>query len=616
MGISDLKLKMLPISIMMGEIYFVGYNNRVVMPVPRFPWRPLILALIVALIARLILLASGAVSFHADEAIVGLMARHILQGERPTFFYGQAYMGSLDAWLVALGFRLLGDSVSTIRVVQSVLYLLVVAAGYLLAWRLSERTAVAVVAGFVLAIPPVNTALYTTATLGGYNETLLFGTLILLLAYEVTHDHTRSYWRWALLGLCAGLGWWTNGLIVVFALPATLLILYTLLKSHLSRPDKSNSSSSSLITHHSSLSSKSSVLSPQSFLVGIILAFAAFALGSTPWWVFDITHNGAAMATFLSARQTGEFAGIGLPDVPPLQRAIGLLFIGLPALIGLRFPWSSDYFLLPLGIPVVLVYGIALVRLLRGHNPLKPEARGLVMGMLGLFGIIFVASSFGADPTGRYLLPLLLPLGIVLGAFVISFQLPVNSEQNPMEVGTRYISSLRRYILFAVVVLVLAYHAAGQIAAMTRPPGFTTQFDLVSHIPNDQDTNLIAFLDERRLYNGYTNYWVAFRLAFLTGERMQYSAALPYKTSLDYNPADNRYPPYAEATANAERIAIITTNLPELDARLMARFEAEGLTYREQIIGVFHVYYDFAPPSPRPPFLEQKNVNFRAGLIG
>jgi hypothetical protein len=35
--------------------------------------------------------------FNSDEAIVGLMARHMLQGERPLFFYGQAYLGSLDA---------------------------------------------------------------------------------------------------------------------------------------------------------------------------------------------------------------------------------------------------------------------------------------------------------------------------------------------------------------------------------------------------------------------------------------------------------------------------------------------------------------------------------------
>lgn len=566
------------------------------MPDQRFPWRTLLIILTVALAARLILLVSNSVSFHADEAVVGLMARHILAGERPTFFYGQAYMGSLDAWLIALGFRLLGDSVLTIRLVQSVLYLLVVASGFVLAWRLSERKIIATVAGLVLAVPPVNSALYTTATLGGYNETLLFGTLILLLAYEVTHDHSRSRWRWGLLGLCAGLGWWTNGLIAVYALPAALLILYAFLKSHFSNRPKPNASD---VSPDSVLSTQYSVLfSAQSFFCGLAIALLGFFIGSAPWWIFDFSHDHAALATFLTNRQTGEFAGIGLPYVPPPQRAVGLVFIGLPALVGMRFPWSSEYFLAPVGILVMLVYGIAIFRLLRGHNPLKPEARGLVLGMLGLFCIVFVASTFGADPTGRYFLPLLLPLGIMLAALVESLQ---------PTVGTQHVVSvlpLQKYLPYILVALVLVYQAIGQFAAMTTPPGLTTQFDLASHIPNEYDADLIAFLDENGLYNGYTNYWVAFRLAYLSGERMQYSAALPYKTNLDYNPADNRYPPYDQATQVAERIAVITTNLPELDMRLLARWQMLGITYREQIIGVYHIYYDFAPSPPRPPLFE------------
>ncbi len=54
---------------------------------------------------------------------MALMARHILQGEHPIFFYGQAYMGSLDAYLVAAGFALLGQQVWVIRLVQVLLYL-------------------------------------------------------------------------------------------------------------------------------------------------------------------------------------------------------------------------------------------------------------------------------------------------------------------------------------------------------------------------------------------------------------------------------------------------------------------------------------------------------------
>ncbi len=558
----------------------------------------------VALVARALLLASNAVSFHSDEAIVGLMARHILQGERPTFFYGQAYMGSLDAWLVAAGFVLLGESVLTIRVAQSALYLLVVATGFLVAWRLSERATVALVAGLFLAIPSVDVALYTTATLGGYNEVMLLGHLILLFGYEVTHEHPRSRWRWAALGACGGLGWWANGLIVMYALPVVLLILVTSPRSIVRLPGAHRGAPLQPFT--SQIVLWRGVWGKGKY---IIVALLFFILFSAPWWVFDFTHNHAALSTLLTNRQTGEFEGIGIPYVPPSQRALGLVFIGLPTLLGLKFPWEASYFLLPLGGVVLLIHAVAIIRLLRGYNPLKPDARGLVLGMMALFCVIFVASTFGADPTGRYLVALALLFGVVLGTLVVAppEAKAIRLEEKPASPlkGLEKTPCTGRYgfwsslWLAALPLVVLAYHALGQFAAAASATGLTTQFDLVSHLPNDHDADLIAFLDAQGIKHGYTNYWVAFRLAFLSGERMQFSAALPYKHDLSYNAADNRYPPYVEATERAEHIAYITSNLPELDARLEADWAALGITYEEARVGVFHAYYGFAPVMPR-----------------
>ncbi len=531
----------------------------------RFPWRSFGLLMLIALLARGLLLASGTVSFHSDEAVVGLMSRHILQGERPVFFYGQAYMGSLDAWLVAAGFRLLGDSVLTIRIVQSVLYLLVVATGFVLAWRLSRQTLIALVAGLLLAVPAVNTTLYTTATLGGYNETLLLGNLLLLFSYAVTHDYTRSWWRWLLLGLCAGLGWWTNGLIIVYILPTALLILYALIWKR--------------------------SLPLLSALPYILLALIAFFVGSAPWWVFDFTHDHAALGTFIRSRQVGEFEGIGIPYVPPSQRALGLVFIGFPALLGLRFPWEAAYFLPLIGLPLLVIYILAIFRLLRVPNPLQPDARGLILGMIGLFCLIFVASTFGADPTGRYFLPLVLPLGIVLGTLVAG----ITAALAERPVWMRWVAPI------VLVGMVIVYHALGQISAANSPTGFTTQFDPVSHLSNEDDAELIDFLEAHNLNHGYTNYWVVFRLAFLSSENLQYSAALPYKTDLSYNAADNRYAPYMEHTTAAERVAYITSNLPALDAQLADYFAEGDYAYTTEQIGPFTIYYDFAPEHPQPP---------------
>ncbi len=152
--------------------------------------------LVAATALRIWLLATGSVTFNADEAVVALMARHILRGETPAFFYGQSYMGSLDAYLVAGGFALLGESVTTVRVVQSLLFALIMVVTYALALRLADPIG-ASAAAWLMAVPPVVVSLYTTATLGGYNEVLLLGTLCLLLGHYVAHEHRDRLWMWA-----------------------------------------------------------------------------------------------------------------------------------------------------------------------------------------------------------------------------------------------------------------------------------------------------------------------------------------------------------------------------------------------------------------------------------
>jgi len=516
-------------------------------------WLGLAAVLAVALAGRLLLLASGAVSFHSDEAVVALMARHILQGERPVFFYGQAYMGSLDPWLVAAGFALAGESVQTIRIVQSALYLGVVGATYGAAWVLSGRVRVAVVAGLTLAVPNVLAAVYTTATLGGYNETLLLGALIVLIGFPITRGST-GLWRWALTGLLAGLGWWTNALIVVYLLPLGLLLLVRLWRARSDGPR---------------------------LLLGPALALAGFALGSAPWWLFAFEHDLAPLRFLLGDR--GEFASAESAQ-PFGVRVLGLAAFGLPAVLGLRFPWSPDWFLPLISVMVLLVYSAALVRLVRrGRAVLRPGGRSFLLLMVGGFLAVFLSSRFSNDPTGRYFLPLTLPLGVALGTFSMSLR-------------NRWLGAL-------LVGLVLAFHATGVMVAVRGPVGMTTQFALNTHIESASDPALNAFLQAHDLKAGYTTHWIAFRLAFLSGETLQFSAALPYKVDLSYSPLDERYPPY-RAAADAAPPVFLTANTPALDAELERIFARAGVTYVFESIGPYRVYYGFDRPEavPRPPF--------------
>ncbi|KPL09372.1 hypothetical protein AMJ85_06710, partial [candidate division BRC1 bacterium SM23_51] len=77
---------------------------------------------------------------HTEEAIQGLMARHIRGGEVQLFTYGLSYLGTLQAHWIALCFVLFGSSVAVLKWAAGVESLLLVAANYLLAREVARRT--------------------------------------------------------------------------------------------------------------------------------------------------------------------------------------------------------------------------------------------------------------------------------------------------------------------------------------------------------------------------------------------------------------------------------------------------------------------------------------------
>ncbi|WP_229791565.1 DUF423 domain-containing protein [Micromonospora fulviviridis] len=109
---------------------------------PRTPRRtrlPALLALLVGLAGvgyRLALLLADAPPTNSDEATMGLAALHIARGDGfPVWFYGQAYMGTLEAYLAAPLVALAGPSVLVLRLPTLALYALFLA----LSWRLTRR---------------------------------------------------------------------------------------------------------------------------------------------------------------------------------------------------------------------------------------------------------------------------------------------------------------------------------------------------------------------------------------------------------------------------------------------------------------------------------------------
>ncbi len=150
----------------------------------------------------------------------------------------------------------------------------------------------------------------------------------------------------------------------------------------------------------------------------------------------------------------------------------------------------------------------------------------------------------------------------------------------------------RPLIAYSLLIGVLVFNLSGTLQAARRnPPGLTTQFDAITWIDHTYDQELIHFLLEQGISSGYSNYWVAYPLAFLSQEELIFLPMLPYHPDFRYTPRDNRYQPYEGVVAESSRVAYITTNHPALDEALEQAFRSHHLAYQDTWIGDYHIFY-------------------------
>src|SRR5215831_8693981 len=136
---------------------------------------------LVGLALRLAVIASPLGEIDGDEAVVGLMARHIaFLGERPVFYYGQPYLGSLEAFSAAPLFKIFDSSTFVLKLVPTTYSLGFVVLSAVLARRLFG-TGPALATAAYLAIPPSMWAVWSTKARGGYAELLFLGEALLLI---------------------------------------------------------------------------------------------------------------------------------------------------------------------------------------------------------------------------------------------------------------------------------------------------------------------------------------------------------------------------------------------------------------------------------------------------
>jgi len=424
-----------------------------------------------ALTARVIPLLTA--ELWRDEAVVGIMSLRVLAGEFPVFFFGQNFMGALEAYLSAVLILCFGPRAWVLELLPVILSLLFLYQLWRTGLNIFEEPVVRY-ALILLAIPPLFLLKWSHEARSHYPLTLVFGTLMVFIACRLIYENRAPLprsWNFFFLGLVAGLGWWTNYLLVTFLLPVLFFLWIKDKKMIWQRP--------------------------------FLLLLAGFLAGSLPLHLYQFRHPGP---------------GLGLLTLLSFPEPRGLIkdFFAnvLPILWGFRPPLTSDAGKL-IGYGLMLgLNGLALVYwLVRRRGAVGDLFRlriGRTNGSELIFLILVVTVAVNlltvfnrrlSDNDQKYFLPLYVGLPLFLAFFL-------------KELKERW-----RPVAFLFLSLVVGFNLWGNLKqggwAILDPPEY-----LEYRQKRKADTRLIRELADRGIRTLYADDHLANRLTFLSGEKI------------------------------------------------------------------------------------------------
>ncbi len=505
-----------------------------------------------AVILRVILAANHWPPTDSDEGTMGLEAMHIaFRGAHPIFLYGQNYMGVIEAYVGAAFFRLFGVSLFTLRLGMIFLFALFLVSLYLLASLLYTKR-LALVALAVLSVGAVNIILPQLRAVGGALETLLFGTLSLLLTTwlaltagpgQQKRLRARRLLAYSGWGLVVGLGLWSHLLVAPFVLAGGLILLLFCRREW------------------------------RTWAIPCILV--GFLIGGFPLIYYNLTAP-LSQNSLVVALTVGSASNTGVPlsHVPFIEHIVGTFLYSLPIASGfspvcnlqdlpmfgptssttalcsiVQGGWSLGY--MALLVITVAMSAVPLWKVRRSRQaagvvlPTDADAqetyrttvihvvRLMLVGCAILTILLFVASPLSAEKpwSTRYLIGLLIALPAVIwplwrgiGSGVLA------SKRDRFWLACRY----------ALILLVGFVYLAGMVGVAQAVPSAQTTYQ--------QDQQLVHDLEQRGIVRFYSDYWTCDRLSFLSQEQIICSVV-----DINLHPGLNRYTPYMAIVAAAPR---------------------------------------------------------------
>lgn len=499
----------------------------------RHPRIPLALALIAGVLARLLLVARSNALIDGDEAMVGIQAEHILRGEFPTYYYGQAYMGSLETYLIAALFRLFDPSPWAMRAVPIMLSLLLVYLTWRLAHALLPRDSratplLAGLAALFAAVPPLYDAVTELRTWGGQIEVYIISLALLLATVELAQrlrdgaGMTELARRWAIWGFLAGLGIWVNPLIA-YALIAAILWL--------ALPFARRAFPGLLARIRRRSGDESAPTVQPAGAVPILAMIPGLLVGGLPAWLYALQHNAANLLVYVSQPTASAAASEAASQGRlALGAAITAHYAGCiaPQVLNGMMPAEPLLYWLPvrllLLVPPLAGIVCAIWLLRRGHDAAGWHIRA---GLPLLFGATITAvfclgtSAWAAsknceyDLAGRYAVPLVLIEPFLLLAL---FALPAAWASARRRLLRRDASPSRRVLARGWRIALLALLLGGALQFGTyvvSDAQAAFQSPLYRSISQNQ-TDLFDYLQAHHIRYAWCNHWIGNIVTFRT----------------------------------------------------------------------------------------------------
>lgn len=440
--------------------------------------------LVVIAIAWVLVIARSAVFlfyqasfFDSDQAIVGLMAKHLVEGRAfPLFYYGQTYLLGVDAWIAAPFFLVAGASVGALHasVIFTNLVIVTVLVVSLERWC-ALRPIDALVASLFFAFAPP----FTSASLieAGAN----IGPFLWVLLLWVARD--RPIWFGGILAIGV-----LNREFTIYAVPALLAV--QLIQGTLFRSDR----------------------------IRIWLLAGAVFIG-----VWQGVESLKPMADLMGPGTRGELLhGSTGSEVNNIRdrlsivpselagRARTMAANYLPRQVGARYvsTWIAtqgrDWMLWPLGLGLIAAC-LRAVQLARAPTPIGEPARSAAFGWY-LLGV-------GAAAAFAYVLTRPASTGIVDRYLLLTIYAPIGIVAAFLALERR---AVLRHAMVALVLMWGVFSAVDHTRLAARYWGGQER---------DEVQELADGLVARGIRVAGAGYWRAYRVTFLSREQVKVASS-------------------------------------------------------------------------------------------